>query len=560
MPAQFPHLLRVIRSETFGGESRREYGINGNFPQAFLLVPLFPLVPYSPGKDKRQTIMLRLIIQSGSLAGRQFQLEPGERSWLLIGRSEESAVRLAEPGVSPRHAIIAAAGSSFYLLDQRSANGTWVNGERVEQAKLRDGDLIELGAQGPRLQVELDGQATARINAGGTSGIRSEVATSHYYAPPTTRLGLHDTAHNLGLYNPYYDTGKSKRSPGVDLMWLVCTVLGVAVVGLTVLDVGLGNALVGGVAAFIPAALYLAIFLWLDRYDPEPPETLCFALVWGAAIAVFVSAMLNGIATLALGDLLTGIVSAPVVEEAAKGLGVLMIAFFFRKDFDSVVDGIVYAGVVALGFATMENVDYYGRSLAEGGPGTLAGTFIVRGILSPFSHVLFTCMTGIGVGVARETHNPAVKVAAPMIGYFGAMFLHALWNTLASFDGGTFFTGYFLLEVPLFAVFIAVIFHLVRREGRILKQTLAAEVERGLITQRQLEIAISVFRRTGWTAAAFGNPGLFNARRRFLRAVAKLGLCHWHRCRAAEAAGETDSFPLINQLQAEVFSLRDRVG
>jgi RsiW-degrading membrane proteinase PrsW (M82 family) len=504
--------------------------------------------------------MLRIIIQNGSLVGRQFQLEPGAGSSLLIGRGEESAVRLAEAVVSSRHAIITADGAVFRLHDQRSANGTFLNGRRVEQARLQHGDIIELGRQGPQLQVLIDGHSTARLPGADTSTIQPNVVTARHYVPPTTRLGLHDTAHNIGLYNPYFDTGKSEKSSGIGLMWVIFAVLGLGVFGLTILDVGAGNALVGAVAAVIPAILYLTIFLWLDRYDPEPPGTLVFAFVWGAIIAVFVSAIFNGIAVAALGDLLTGIVSAPIVEEASKGIGVALVALFFRKDFDSMVDGIVYAGVVALGFATMENIDYYGKSLGQGGVGGLIETFIVRGVLSPFSHVLFTCMTGIGFGVARETHNPAVKVAAPLIGYFGAMFLHALWNTLASFDGGTFFTGYFLVEAPLFFFFIAVIFHLVRREGRILKQTLAAEVERGLITQHQLDIAISVFRRTGWLATAIGHSKLFDARRQFLRAVAKLGLCHWHRQRATEAERHTDSFPLIRQLQAEVFSLRDRVG
>lgn len=507
--------------------------------------------------------MLQLIIQSGSLEGRQFQLEQKEGSSLLIGRGEESAVQLTELVVSLRHAVIAAGGGGFYLLDQKSVNGTFLNETRVEQAKLRHGDVIGLGMRGPRLQVVIEGQNshdTLRIDPAVTSAIERDVSTEKYYATPTARLGLRDTARNIGLYNPHFDTGKSKRSPGAGLMWLVFAVLGLMLIGLTVLDVGVGNAFAGTILAILPAGFYLTIFLWLDRYDPEPPKTLIFAFVWGAIIAVFASAIVNGIAQSAFGDLLTGIVSAPIVEEASKGAGVLIVASFFRKDFDSVVDGIVYAGVVALGFATMENIDYYGKSLSEAGVGGLIGTWFIRGVLSPYSHVLFTCMTGIGCGIARETHNAALKVAAPIIGYFSAMFLHSLWNRMASFDTGTFFTGYFLLEVPMFCLFIAVIFHLVSREGRILKQSLAVEVERGLITPGQLDIAISVFRRTGWVASAIGNPALFNARRRFLRAIAKLGFCHWHKQRATEAERNTDSFPLIAQFQAEVFLLRDRVG
>jgi RsiW-degrading membrane proteinase PrsW (M82 family) len=386
------------------------------------------------------------------------------------------------------------------------------------------------------------------------------MSDSEDYVSPTTRRIIHNAADNLGLYNPTQDSGAGPMPVGEGVLLIILAIFGLAVLGLTGLNLGIKIAFFSSVIALMPAMIYLSIFLWLDRFDPEPPRTLAFAFAWGATVSIFFSGIINDLFGAALGDTLTGIVTAPIIEEGFKGIGVLLVALLFRKDFDSVVDGIVYAGVVALGFATIENIDYYGRGLAQGGIGGLAGVFFIRGVLAPFSHVLFTCMTGIGCGIARETHNQTLKLAAPMIGCFGAMFLHALWNTLASFDGGTFFTGYFLLEMPLFILFIFVIAYLVRREGRILKQTLAVEVERGLITPQQLDIAISVFRRTGWVASAFGNSILFNTRRRFLRAVAKLGLCHWHQDRAIEARRDTGSLSLISQLQAEVFSLRDDVS
>jgi RsiW-degrading membrane proteinase PrsW (M82 family) len=373
-------------------------------------------------------------------------------------------------------------------------------------------------------------------------------------------MGMRETTRNLGLYNPYLDTGKKKSSLSWALVWLVFAVFGLTLAGLTVLGVGLGVAIVGTISAVIPACFYLPLFLWLDRYDPEPPGKLMFAFAWGAVISVFIAAIVNSIVDVAFGETWAVIVSAPIVEEGAKGLCVLIVVLFFHKDFDSVVDGIVYAGVVALGFATVENIEYYGRSLVAGGAGGLVGTLFLRGILSPYAHVLFTCMTGIGFGISRETHNRALKFAAPVIGYSTAVFLHALWNSLATLGGGRFFfIGYLFIELPLFFAFLGVIIYLVYREGRILKQALSVEVKRGLITQNQLDIAISVFRRSGWVASAIGKGGLFGARRQFLRAVAKLGLCHWHVQRAAEAGGETKSFPLINQFQAEVFSLREKV-
>jgi len=340
---------------------------------------------------------------------------------------------------------------------------------------------------------------------------------------------------------------------------IICAVLGLVVLGLTGLNLGITMALLSSVVAFVPAIFYLAIFLWLDRFDPEPPVTLAVAFAWGATVSVLFSGIINDIFLVAVGDSFTQMITAPVIEEGFKGLGVVLITVLFRKDFDSVVDGVVYAGVVALGFATMENIDYYGRSLLEGGVESLAGTFLVRGVLAPFSHVLFTSTTGIGCGIARETHDSNVKFGAPILGLFAAMSLHSIWNTLATLGAKAFFAGYLLFEVPLFIGFIFLVTALVRREGRILRKTLASEVERGLITADQLEIAISVFRRTQWLAAAWGNPRLFNARRKFLRTVAKLGLCLWHRDRARAAQRATGSLLIISQLQAELFSLRDEI-
>lgn len=504
--------------------------------------------------------MLRLIIQNGARAGEQLHLDPSKTAWMLIGRGEESTFRFIEPSVSTRHAIIAAENGDFFLLDQNSTNGTFLNGERIQTTKMTTGDVIELGSFGPRLQVIIDDQYD-------NSWLNPNVETRPQFddtararSAQTSQWTIREAAQSIGLYNPQHDSGDVPPTIGVAGLALFCAVMGVIVLALTFLNFGLTVSVIAGLTAFIPAALYLGMFLWLDRYDPEPVRTLAFAFAWGAGIAIFVSGVFNVFFKQTFGDYLTGVISAPMIEEGSKGAGVLLIALLFKHDFDSVVDGIVYAGVVALGFATMENVDYYGDSLVREGAEGLATTFIMRGIFSPFSHVLFTCMTGIGCGIARETYNPILKFASPLIGYLAAIFLHALWNSLASSSPGGFWIGYLLLEVPLFIGFVFVIFALVRREGRILKQTLAAEVERGLISPEQLEIAISVFRRSGWIASAFGNSKLFNARRKFLRAIAKLGLCHWHNLRAVTARGSTGSLSVIPKLQAEIFKLRDQIG
>ncbi len=509
-------------------------------------------------------MLLHLTVQTGSAAGTRHSLPQAANASLTLGRSPECAWQFAETMVSGQHAVIRAEDDGFYLTDQNSTNGTLVNGVRIQRVHLRAGDVIQLGYNGPQLLVKLERPAFQAVpDAFATIPAPPQ-------APAFTQAAIRNPQSafaNAGLYNPDADAGKTPRSLGLGCAVLFGCLLAFLVLVLTVSSLGIIPSFIGALAAFIPAVAYLLIFLWLDRYDPEPVPQLAFAFAWGALFAILVSGIFNSVfgqaAMSALGsstgDTLTGIISAPFIEEATKGLGVLVIWQLFRKEFDSVVDGIVYAGVVALGFAAVENVDYYGRSFIENGFAGLFSTFLLRGILAPFSHVLFTSMTGIGCGIARETHKAAVKLIAPLAGYVAAMFLHALWNTLASFSSQVFFAGYFILQMPLFLAFVGLIVYLVKREGGILRQTLAVEVQRGLISQQQLDTVVSIFRRSGWVWSALGNATLMNARRQFLRTVAKLGLCYWHVDRAVAAQSETTSFTLIPKLQAEVFALRNQI-
>jgi len=74
---------------------------------------------------------------------RVFAIEPG---WTRIGRSVAADVRLDDPSVSRRHALIVSEpDKSLRLLDDRSLNGVFVNGKLVEWAKLKDGDELTIG-------------------------------------------------------------------------------------------------------------------------------------------------------------------------------------------------------------------------------------------------------------------------------------------------------------------------------------------------------------------------------------------------------------------------------
>ena len=184
--------------------------------------------------------------------------------------------------------------------------------------------------------------------------------------------------------------------------------------------------------------------------------------------------------------------------------------------------------------------------------------FFVRGVLSPFAHVTFTAMTGIGFGIARETHNTAVKIIMPVVGLGAAMFLHALWNGMATFLGGGFLLAYLIIEIPLFLIFVGFCAWVMWRQNRILKEMLAIDVARGLIPQEDFERATSAFKSTGWKISSLFS-GKYKATSKYIQAIGKLGLSYWHIQRATAAQGNTASFQQNPILREEVLKWKDQV-
>jgi hypothetical protein len=76
----------------------------------------------------------------------EVQIHPVERGWTRIGRSPNADLRFDDPSVSRRHALIVAEpGKPLRILDDRSLNGIFLNGETVEWGPLRDGDELTIG-------------------------------------------------------------------------------------------------------------------------------------------------------------------------------------------------------------------------------------------------------------------------------------------------------------------------------------------------------------------------------------------------------------------------------
>jgi RsiW-degrading membrane proteinase PrsW (M82 family) len=323
---------------------------------------------------------------------------------------------------------------------------------------------------------------------------------------------------------------------------LIALLLGLLVLLLIGVETGPIGLLVGLVAATLPVPLYLVLVLWIDRYESEPPWLLALTFFWGALVAVFIAFVLNtasGITVAAITDSMkaaetfAAVISAPIVEESAKSI-ILFIVFFWKRDeFDGVIDGIVYAAMVGLGFAMTENIQYYGKAMLENGGSGLSGVFIIRGMFAPFSHPLFTSLTGIGLGIARQSRNTFVKLVTPIVGLLAAICMHSIWNgSAAVFGGPIFLLTYILLMVPAFFIMLVVIFLALRREGQIVREFLLTEFQAGLFTTQEYNQLCTIRGRMGASFNAFS----------------KGGLSHWRACRE------------FNQMASELAFHRSRVA
>jgi RsiW-degrading membrane proteinase PrsW (M82 family) len=208
--------------------------------------------------------------------------------------------------------------------------------------------------------------------------------------------------------------------------------------------------------ALVPLAIVLPCLAWLDRVEPEPRGARLHALLWGGTVAALVSSIVNSAVAVGAGETAAAVVSAPLVEELTKGLGVWWAVR--RHELDGVTDGLVYAGWVAAGFAAVENVQYF---LVAADDGSLAETFVLRGLLTPFAHPLFTAWTGVAIGWAVARGRPAARGALP--GLAVAIAMHAAWNgslTAAALTGRV---GIALLAALVFvAVFVGTVSMVVR--------------------------------------------------------------------------------------------------
>jgi RsiW-degrading membrane proteinase PrsW (M82 family) len=308
------------------------------------------------------------------------------------------------------------------------------------------------------------------------------------------------------------------------------------------------------------------VVYWLDRYEKEPKILIGGVFLWGAIFAAGAAYILNTVLGLGiyavtadevLTDIATGAFVAPFVEEILKGFAVLIVFIFFYKEFDSILDGIIYAGVTALGFAATENVVYlYEYGYLEGGWDELWFLFFLRVIFGAWNHATYTAFTGIGFAMARLNKSCVVKFITPVGGLLMAMFVHFIHNALSSFAeglGGLLFV--FAVDWLGWLVMIIIILWAISREKKWIKIYLKEEVENGLLTPAQFNVASSAFSR-GMTALNALLGGNYRDTRKFYQLVTELAYKKYQYAKVGETRGNTAE--MIEKLRNQVGALSSR--
>ena len=280
------------------------------------------------------------------------------------------------------------------------------------------------------------------------------------------------------------------------------------------------------VLGIVPMVVYALIIWRLDRWEKEPFPLMLVAFFWGAVPSVIfaiIAQFILGISPEEGGEvsltseLYTMSIVAPLTEEFIKGLGVLMIFIFCRREIDSILDGLIYGSIVGFGFSAIENILYFS---GQADSGSLISLFFIRAFIFGMNHALFTGLTGVGFALGKFSPNPLMKLFWPSLGIGAAMATHALHNYFATLGGVHIFyaVGGAICGIIWFVVTVVVcLFH----ENRWIRIHLSEEVEGGILYAEQAGHAAGFWTRSSLNTFTQGF-GTHHKRKRLLHEATEL--------------------------------------
>lgn len=272
-------------------------------------------------------------------------------------------------------------------------------------------------------------------------------------------------------------------------------------------------------AGILPMLLFAWVLYSLDRYEKEPIFLLAIVYCWGAVIAAGGAFIFNSFSSLGIylitqsefaTQLTISTLVAPLVEETLKGTAVFLIFLIYKNEFDSPLDGLVYGGITALGFAATENIWYiYQLGFLENGWQGLLDLALIRVLLVGWQHPFYTAFIGLGFALSRRSKDLFWKWLSPIIGWTTAVLFHLLHNLfsilLSNTQGRAFsiiwdWSGY----LSLFLLILI----LINREQYWMRVHLSNEVDDHILSLEQYLVACSAWKQglSRFRARLEGNP------------------------------------------------------
>jgi RsiW-degrading membrane proteinase PrsW (M82 family) len=332
---------------------------------------------------------------------------------------------------------------------------------------------------------------------------------------------------------------------GIRTRWLIAGI-GLAILGISASITIILNSILG-IAALtqngtssiiaaltIPIIPVVGIFLlvnFMDRYEHEPWYLRLAAFLWGAIIAIppalFIEGHIDRILQNMLDPNTTNEVlrvalqglNAGITEETIKGLGLLLLFFVLRDEFDDVVDGIIYGALIGAGFAMVENFRYF----ALDSKNFLVFLIVGRVILGWLGHSTFIACFGAALGYVRYTRVRWKQIVIPLLGFLIAIGMHAFFDfvdfqastAIRNSGGNPVVVNYALIAIignylPPFLAQLGLLYILIRalaHETAIIREFLADEVSDGIVTVGEYALLQNSFQRTHAERQVFRRSG-----------------------------------------------------
>lgn len=243
---------------------------------------------------------------------------------------------------------------------------------------------------------------------------------------------------------------------------------------------------------------------WIDHWEREPWYLIAGAFFWGAVPSIILAAIFQYFLMMHLFSAavfyvphdatMMAVVVAPITEESFKAIALLILFLFLWKEIDSLLDGFIYGAAVGFGFAAVENITYFFRAAGELDLFGVGLIVLLRTFVFGTNHAIFTGLTGLGFALARFRKTPVTWLGFPLLGLCLAILLHGLHNFLALWSGlrGDSYAGLIpailVHAIALLGVVALLVTSLIV-QGSWVRHYLAEEVEAGVLTQAQADVA-----------------------------------------------------------------------